>query len=223
MKFRTMLMASALAVSSIGFGVPGARGRRQGSADAALVDLRRRSGRAERAQAGPEEGRLRLEGRPGRRRRRRRRDDGAEGDGRRRQSADRLADSRLFRHRLRRSRQARRHDRAGEEGRLGQGRSHGAAEVHHHQRQVGRRAGQHPLGQLDLDQQGGDGQDRRDRTEDLRRIHRAARQGQEGRRHSARARRPALAGSDDVRLASSLRPAASTSTRRPSSISTRAR
>ena len=38
------------------------------------------------------------------------------------------------------------------------------------------------------------------RAEDLRRFHRAARQGQGGRRHSARARRPALAGSDDVRL-----------------------
>ena len=76
----------------------------------------------------------------------------------------------------------------------------GVAEVHHHQRQVGRRPGQHPFGQLDLDQQGGDGQDRRDRAEDLRRIRRAARQGQGGRRHSARARRPALAGSDDVRL-----------------------
>ena len=86
------------------------------------------------------------------------------------------------------------------EGRLGQGRSHGAAEVHHHQRQMGRGAGQHPLGQLGLDQQGGDGQDRRHRAEDLRRVHRAARQGQGGGRHSARARRPALAGSDDVRL-----------------------
>ena len=38
------------------------------------------------------------------------------------------------------------------------------------------------------------------RAEELRRLHRAARQGQGGRRHSARARRPALAGSDDVRL-----------------------
>ena len=37
------------------------------------------------------------------------RDDDAEGDGRRRQSADRLADPRLFRARLRRGRQARRH------------------------------------------------------------------------------------------------------------------
>ena len=96
----------------------------------------------------------------------------------------------------------------------------GAAEVHHHQRQVGRGSGQHPLGQLDLDQQGGDGQDRRHGAEDLRRFRRAARQGQDGRRHSARARRPALAGSDDVRLGRRRRPAASTSTRRRSSIST---
>ena len=69
-----------------------------------------------------------------------------------------------------------------------------------HRRQMGRRSGQHPFRQLDLDQQGRDGQDRRDRAEDLRRIRRAARQGQGGRRHPARARRPALAGSDDVRL-----------------------
>ena len=128
-----------------------------------------------------------------------------------------------FAHRLRRGRQARRHHLARREGRLGQGRAEGAAEVHHHQRQVGRRSGQHPLRQLGLDQQGGDGQDRRDRAEDLRRLHRPARQGQGGRRHPARARRPALAGSDDVRLRRRCRPAASTSTRRPSSISTRAR
>ena len=38
------------------------------------------------------------------------------------------------------------------------------------------------------------------RAEDLRRIRRSARQGQDGRRHSARARRPALAGSHPVRL-----------------------
>ena len=110
-----------------------------------------------------------------------------------------------------------------DEGRLGQGHSDGAAEVHHHQRQVGRRSRQHPLRQLGLDQQGGDGQDRRHRAEDLRRIHRAARQGQGGGRHSARARRPALAGSDDVRLGRRCRPAAPTSTRRRSSTSTRAR
>ena len=71
------------------------------------------------------------------------------------------------------------------------------------ERQMGRRSGQHPFGQLDLAQQGGDGQDRRNRAEDLRRVRRAARQGQGGRRHSARARRPALAGSDDVRTRSS--------------------
>ena len=40
------------------------------------------------------------------------------------------------------------------EGRLGEGHSHGAAEVHHHQRQVGRRSRQHPFRQLDLAQQG---------------------------------------------------------------------
>ena len=76
----------------------------------------------------------------------------------------------------------------------------GAAEVHHHQRQMGRRPGQHPLCQLDLAQQGGDGQDRRNRAEEFRRLRRPARQGQEGRHHSARARRPALAGSHVVRL-----------------------
>ena len=47
-----------------------------------------------------------------------------------------------------------RHHLAGDEGRLGEGRSHCAAEIHHHQRQMGRRAGQYPFGELGLDQQG---------------------------------------------------------------------
>ena len=128
-----------------------------------------------------------------------------------------------YRGRLRRGRQARRHHLARDQGRLGQSRSDGVAEVHHDQRQVGRGPGQHPLRQLGLAQQGRDGQDRRDRAEDFRRLRRAARQGQGGRRHSARARRTALAGSDDVRFGRRCRPADRTSTRRPSSISTRAR
>ena len=75
----------------------GPGGRRQRSSDAALVDVGRRSGRAECAQAVSRQGGLRLEGRAGRRRRRRSRDDHSESDGRRRQSTDRVADPRLFR------------------------------------------------------------------------------------------------------------------------------
>ena len=137
---------------------------------------------------------------PGRRRRRRRGHDHLEGDGRRGQSADRLADSRLLRARLCGCRQARRHHPARDQGRLGQGHSDRAAEVHHRRRQVGRRSGQHPFRELDLGQQGPDGKDRRHGAQDLRRTDCAARQGQEGGRHPARARRPALAGSDDVRF-----------------------
>ncbi len=91
----------------------------QGSADAALVDFGRRGGRAQRPQAGFGQGRLRLEGCSGRGRRRRRRDDGSEGDGGGRQSADRLADPRLFRDRLRGSRQARRHHLTRQKGATG--------------------------------------------------------------------------------------------------------
>ena len=87
-----------------------------------------------------------------------------------------------------------------DKGRLGQGRSGGAAEVHDHDGKWVAVSGQRPLGQLAVDQQGGDGQDRRHRAQDLRRFHRAARQGQGGGRHSAGARRPALAGSHHVRL-----------------------
>ena len=98
----------------------GLGGRRQGSPDAALVDVGRRSSRAERPQAGSGEGRLHLEGRSCRRRRRRRRNDGAEGDGGRRQSADRLADPGLLRRRLRGSGQTRRHHLARRRKRAGQ-------------------------------------------------------------------------------------------------------
>ena len=141
-----------------------------------------------------------LERRAGRRRRRRRRDDDVEGHGRRRQSPDRLADPRLLRARLCRSGQARRHHSAGDEGRLGQGHSDRAAEIHHHRRQVGRRSGQHPFRELDLGQQGADGQDRRNRAQELRRTVALLDKAKKAGVIPARARRPALAGSDDVRL-----------------------
>src|SRR5271170_76103 len=116
------------------------------------------------------------------------------------QSADRFANPWLLCSQLRRGWQARRHHRARDQGRLGQSRSDGVAEVHHDEWQVGRGPGQHPLRQLGLAQQIRDGQDRRDRAEDFRRLPGAACEGQGGRRDSPGAWRTALAGSDDVRF-----------------------
>ena len=95
----------------------------------------------------------------------------------------------------------------------------GVAEVHDYQRQVGRGpVNIHSvnwmwINKAVMEKIGGT------RAEDLRRLHRAARQGQGGRRHPARAWRPALAGSHHVRLGRRCRPAAPSSTRRRSSIS----
>ncbi len=171
----------------------------QGSADAALVDLGRRGRRVERDQTGARQAGLHLERRARRRRRRRRGHDHFEGHGRRRPISRPPPISRLLRARLCRCGQARRHHPPGDQG--------GWAKVIPTALQKfttvdGKWAasGQHPFCELDLGQQGRDGKDRRDGAQDFRRVDCAARQGQEGRRHSVGARRPALAGSDDVRL-----------------------
>ena len=201
----------------------GLGGRRQGSPDAALVDVGRRSSRAERTQTGSGEGRLRLEGRSCRRRRRRRRNDGAEGYGGRRQSADRFADPGLFRRRLRGSGQTRRHHFARRQRGLGKGRSHGVAEVHHHERKWDAvPVNIHSvnwiwLNKAAMEKIGGTA------AQDLRRLRRSSRQGQEGWSHSPRAGRPALAGSHLVRLCRRLDRRNPTSTRRRLSTSTKAR
>ncbi len=129
------------------------------------------------------------------------RDDDAEGDGRGGQSADRLADPRLLRHGLRRGRQARRHHAAGDQeddwakviptalqkftttdGKWG------AVPVNIHS------VNWIWLNKAVMEKIGGT------EPKNFDELDRSSRQGQGGRRHPARARRPALAGSDDVRL-----------------------
>ena len=168
----------------------------------------------------PREAGREVERHAGRRRRRRAGDDGAARTGDRRQSAHRRADARLRHHRLGQAGRGGRPERGGGQGRLGQGGAGRAAEVLQVQRQVDRLAGERPLDQLGLGQQGGAGEGRGDdRAEDLGRVHRRRREGAEGRLHRA----SRMAGSPGRTPPSSTAwrcpPAASSTTARRSSSS----
>ena len=121
---------------------------------AALVDLRRRGRRAQRAEGGPGiEGRH-LAGHAGRRRGRHRGDDRAPRPGDRGQRTDRGPDARLRHPRLGEGRRARQPERGGVRGRLGCRRPHRAAGIRQARRQLDLRPGERPLHQLGVDQQG---------------------------------------------------------------------
>ena len=131
MKLRAILMAGVMTAGRFGPRIRGFGRRQQRSSDAALVDVGRRSRRAQRHQAGSRQAGLPWKDVPvagggG----------GAamttlESDGRGGQSADRLQMLGYYAMDYAEAGEARRHHPSGDEGRLGQSHSDRAAEIHH--------------------------------------------------------------------------------------------
>ncbi len=177
----------------------GEPGGGRGCRGAALVDLRRRGGGAERAEGGPRSPGHRLAGHAGGRRRRHPGDDRAAGAGHVGQPADGGPDARLRHPRLGQGRRARQPEPDRRRGRLGRRGAGGAAEVLQVRRPVDRGSGQRPLDQLGLGQQAAARRARHCPADDLGRTRRGDGNGQGGRQDRRRPWRPGLAGRDHLR------------------------